>query len=182
MTWCEPKQACANSHPHALFCELQEEHTYLGAPKSRNVCDCNCHCRPQKSRSFRDKRLQCHIAMAGCDGNRCPSLTLQSLLFSIPLLFLFSDFPCFFRVFFPSFSKDFKPRREKPLLFSGFPLFFFKKSKGWRVRVAIAFRAAISEPKTVPSAGTLANWLWQCQNRWRLPLRLPGALRYLLEI
>ena len=29
-------------------------------------------------------------------GNQPPSLTLQSLLFSISLLFSFSDFPCFF--------------------------------------------------------------------------------------
>ena len=65
-----------------------------------------------------------------------------SLLFSISLLFSFSDFPCFFFVAFPlSFPRILGvPQREKPLLFSGFPLLFFQKSKGWRVRVKTSNR------------------------------------------
>ena len=58
-------------------------------------------------------------------------LTLQSLLFSFSMLFSFSDFPCFFFcAFFLSFPRiSGVPRREKPLLFSGFPLLFFKKAR-----------------------------------------------------
>ena len=64
------------------------------------------------------------------------SLTLQSLLFSISLLFSFSDFPCFFCAFFSPFPRiSGVPRREKHLLFSGKNPCFFQKSKGWRVRV-----------------------------------------------
>ena len=56
------------------------------------------------------------------------ALTLQSLLFSIALLFLFSDFPCFFGAFLLSFAGILGvPRREKPLLFWGKALAFPKK-------------------------------------------------------
>ena len=58
-------------------------------------------------------------------------LTLQSLLFLISLLFSFSDFPCFFWAFFLPFPRILGvPRREKPLLFFGVSLVFFKKKQG----------------------------------------------------
>ena len=58
------------------------------------------------------------------------ALTLQSLPFSISLLFLFSDFPCFF-VRFPLFSKDFRgSAKRKTLAFLGKnPCFFSKKAR-----------------------------------------------------
>ena len=66
------------------------------------------------------------------------SLTLQSLPFSISLLF-FRFFPCFFGLIF--LSKDFggSAKRETLAFLVGFPCFFFflKKSKGWRVRVSV---------------------------------------------
>ena len=65
-------------------------------------------------------------------GKTAPSLTLQSLLFSISLLFPSSDSPSLF-LSFPRIVGV--PRREKPLLFSWVSLAFFQKSKGWRVRV-----------------------------------------------
>ena len=60
------------------------------------------------------------------------SLTLQSLLFSISLLFSFSDFPCFFLCVFPLFSKDFRgSAKRKTLAFLGEnPCFFFPKKQG----------------------------------------------------
>ena len=59
------------------------------------------------------------------------TLTLQSLLFSISLLFSFSDFPCFFLAFFLSFPRILGvPRREKPLLFLGKNPCFFQKKQG----------------------------------------------------
>ena len=62
------------------------------------------------------------------------ALTLQSLLFSISLIFSFSDFPCFSCVF-PSFSKDFRgSAKRETLAFLGKNPCFFQKSKGWRVR------------------------------------------------
>ena len=67
------------------------------------------------------------------------ALTLQSLLFSIiSLLFLFSDFPCFFVRFSSLFPRILGvPRREKPLLFWGPTLAFSKKARiggsGWGV-------------------------------------------------
>ena len=53
------------------------------------------------------------------------------------LAFLFFDFPSFF-VRFPFFFQGFEGFREEenPRLFGGFPFFFSKKSKGWRVRVS----------------------------------------------
>ena len=48
-------------------------------------------------------------------------------------------FSLLFGAFFFSFPRILGlgvPRREKPLLFSGFPLLVFQKSKGWRVRVS----------------------------------------------
>ena len=61
------------------------------------------------------------------------TLTLQSLLFSISLLFLFSDFPCFLVRFSSLFPRILGvPRSEKPLLFWGKPLAFSKKSKDWK--------------------------------------------------
>ena len=57
---------------------------------------------------------------------------LFSLLFSISLLFSFSDFLAFFfaAFFLPSPRIVGVPRREKPLPFSGFPLLFFFKKQG----------------------------------------------------
>ena len=58
------------------------------------------------------------------------ALTLQSLLFSISLLFAFSDFPCFSLRFFLPFPRILGvPRREKPLLFSGKNPCFSKKAR-----------------------------------------------------
>ena len=58
------------------------------------------------------------------------SLTLQSLLFSISLLFSFSRFSLFFCTFFLSFPRISRfPRREKPLLFWGKTLAFSKKAR-----------------------------------------------------
>ena len=69
------------------------------------------------------------------------SLTLQSLLFSISLLFSFSDFPCFFLCAFPLFSKDFRGSAKRTTLaFLGKNPCFFQKSKDWRVRVFYFFR------------------------------------------
>ena len=67
-------------------------------------------------------------------GDSQSTLTLQSLLFSISLLFSFSDFLAFLCVFPPS-SKDFRgsAKRKTLAFFGGFPC-FFQKSKGWRVR------------------------------------------------
>ena len=63
------------------------------------------------------------------------TLTLQSLLFSISLLFSFSDFLAFSCVF-PSFSKDFRgSAKRKTLACLGKNPCFFQKSKVWRVRV-----------------------------------------------
>ena len=42
-----------------------------------------------------------HIKVGRSDVNFGGTPTLQSLLFSISLLFLFSDFPCFFFLSFP---------------------------------------------------------------------------------
>ena len=62
------------------------------------------------------------------------SLTLQSLLFSISLLFVFR-FSLLFLAFFLPFPRILGvPRREKPLLFLGKNPCFFQKSKVWRVR------------------------------------------------
>ena len=56
------------------------------------------------------------------------TLTLQSLLFSISLLFSLSDFPCFFGAFFLSFPRiSGVPQREQLLLFSWVSLAFSKK-------------------------------------------------------
>ena len=54
------------------------------------------------------------------------TLTLQSLLFWISLLFSFADFPCFFGLF--SFdSKDFRhSAKRRTLAFFGVSLAFFK--------------------------------------------------------
>ena len=63
---------------------------------------------------------------------RLSTLTLQSLLLSISLLFSFSDFPCCFVALFPFFSRDFKgSAKRKTLAFFGVSLV---KSKGWRAR------------------------------------------------
>ena len=62
------------------------------------------------------------------------TLTLQPLLFSISLLFLFSDFPCFFLCFSFLFQGFLGFREEKNPCFLGENPCFFQKSKGWRVR------------------------------------------------
>ena len=63
------------------------------------------------------------------------TLTLQSLLFSIPLL-CFPIYLAFFLCVFPSVSKDFRGSAKKNpcFFFPGFPCFLFQKSKGWRTR------------------------------------------------
>ena len=79
---------------------------------------------------------------------RAPSLTLQSLLFSISLLFSLSDFPFFFCVF-PSFSKDFRgSAKRKPLLFGEKPLLFPKKQglEGQGVGERRLFRTGFQHP------------------------------------
>ena len=56
-------------------------------------------------------------------------LTSLTLLALFDFFVFFSDFPCFFARF-SFFSKDFRVlRREKPLLFSGFPLQFPKNAR-----------------------------------------------------
>ena len=86
--------------------------------------------RNQKSenRKFKKWRLKNHFR-AGT------SLTLQSLLFSISLLFSFSDFPCFF-LRFSFLFQGFQGFREErnPCVFAEKNPCFFQKSKGWRVR------------------------------------------------
>ena len=60
---------------------------------------------------------------------------LQSLLFFDFLAFFVFRCPLLFGAFVLSFPEILGvPRREKPLLFPGFPL-LLQKSKGWRVRV-----------------------------------------------
>ena len=54
------------------------------------------------------------------------TLTLQSLLFLISLLFSFSDFPCFFFGFFLSFPRYFRgSAKRNTLAFFGVSLVFF---------------------------------------------------------
>ena len=68
-----------------------------------------------------------------------PTLTLQSLLFSISLLFSFFRFSLLFLCVFPLFSRILGvPRREKPVLFGKNPCFFSKKARiDWRVRAPV---------------------------------------------
>ena len=63
-------------------------------------------------------------------------LTLHFSLFFVRLFFFVFRFPLLFCAFFLSCPRILGiPRREEPLLFSvWFPLFFFKKSQGWRAR------------------------------------------------
>ena len=64
-----------------------------------------------------------------------PPLTLKLLLSSISLLFRFPIFLVFLYVIASFLRILGVPRREKLLLFRGFPcLFSLQKSKGWRVR------------------------------------------------
>ena len=66
-----------------------------------------------------------------------PSLTLQSLLFPISLLFCF-PISLVFLWGFPFFSKDFRDSaKRKTLAFLGVSLASFRQSKGWRVRVVV---------------------------------------------
>ena len=58
-----------------------------------------------------------------------PALTLQSLLFSISLLFCFPIFLAFLGIF-PFFSKELRGAAErKTLFFGGFPCFFSKEAR-----------------------------------------------------
>ena len=100
-------------------------------------------------------RLWC-VAGVGFNSNRarrtaakhqkpkfCQTLTLQSLLFSISLLFSFSDFPCFFLRFSFLFQGFEGFRKERNPCFFGANPCFFQKSKGWRVREQRPFYSPI---------------------------------------
>ena len=91
-----------------------------------------------------------------------------------------------FPVVFDSFSSRFflsfprilgVPRREKPLLFSGFPLLFFsKKNKGWRVRVSAPksqrfLRFAIAMPIADPRNRAISE-----KRESNVALRSKGAM------
>ena len=70
------------------------------------------------------------VSRFGPEGPESLSLTLQSLLFSISLLFSLSDFPCSLGAFFLPFPRILGvPRREKPLLFWGKTLAVSKKAR-----------------------------------------------------
>ena len=83
------------------------------------------------SLNFREvlKKLRCpnrKIAIAAISPWPCT----PCFFFSISILFLFSDFARFYYAFFLLFPRIFRvPRREKPLLFSEFLLFFSKKAR-----------------------------------------------------
>ena len=118
-----------------------------------DFCDLRLRCpsrTPQIASDFRDKTKQCCIAIEACDGKSLAicdfklrtlspkpllsagflaiSLTLQSLLFWISLLFFLFRLSLFCCAFFLSFPRILGvPQREKPLLFGGFPLLFPNK-------------------------------------------------------
>ena len=61
------------------------------------------------------------------------------LAFLVFLAFFVFRFPSLFLGVLPLFSKDFRgsAKRKTLAFFRGFPLLFFQKSKGWRVRVSV---------------------------------------------
>ena len=93
--------------------------------------------RPKSARQSRDstvaaRRVQSVTVPSSRVSSECRSpgltLTLQSLLFLISLLFLFSDFPCFFLRFSFLFQgfQEFREERN-PCFFGEKPLLFPKK-------------------------------------------------------
>ena len=75
--------------------------------------------------------LQNHVELVDLESRELASLPSNPCFFFwISLRFSFSDFPCFlcFFLYFPSNLGV--PRRERPLLFRGFPLFFSKIARG----------------------------------------------------
>ena len=102
-------ESCALTKPH----RLQKEEVLGSEIAARN--------RKSLATFHRTLKSQCSIAFS-CLG----TLTLQSLLFSISLLFF--RFSLLFGGVFPFFSKEVRgSAKRKPLLFSGFPLLFSKK-------------------------------------------------------
>ena len=78
--------------------------------------------------------------------NLCDCRFCDLGIYPDPPILAFFDFLAFFVFRFPLLFCAFclpsprilgVPQREKPLLFSGLPCFFSKKSKGWRVRVSL---------------------------------------------
>ena len=97
--------------------------------------------------------------------------TLQSLLFWISLLFPFPIFLAFFLAFLLFFQRfEGFPQREKPLLFSEFPLFFFsKKSKGWRVRAGTFRKNSRKSPERPRKRSQSVSWNSPQEYGWDPP-------------
>ena len=80
------------------------------------------------------------IAIFGCSPNPDPPILV--FFFCDFLVYFFDDFLAFLCGYLSFLRIPMVPQREKPLLFLVFPLLFFskkKKSKGWRVRVRMAW-------------------------------------------
>ena len=86
------------------------------------------------------------------------------------VFFLFLAFLAFFLPF-PSILGV--PQREKPLLFWGFPLLSFQRSKGWRVREESSCRPNVATPGANPEVITQALAVLDALNQ--LPTARPAG-------